>query len=237
MQEGLSSLGSKSSKPRATRPRKRAEYLGPVRRRPIVLDAALSLFAEGGFADASMEALAKRAGTTKPVLYDCFPNGKEEVYFALLDREEERFRAHMTGVLASTGRMRLRDAIQAGLAAFLDYADVNPNGFRVLFGPRGSADPGIVERHTRVREEIVRIITSRSMVMGEPAGTPPVLVELHNRAIVAVAEEMARWWLAEKPIERDRMVHAMTNWMMKGFEGTLPSDVVNAYSFGPALPG
>src|SRR2546425_868851 len=109
----------------------RAEYLGPARRRPLVLDAALEIFAEGGFAEASMEAIARRAGTTKPVLYDCFRGGKQEIYFALLDRESDRFLAHMMGVLASTGRMPLAQALRAGLSAFLDYAEINPNGFRV----------------------------------------------------------------------------------------------------------
>lgn len=217
-------------------PSHRAEYLGPVKRRPLVLDAALGLFAEGGFADASMEELAKRAGTTKPVLYDCFAGGKEEIYFSLLDREETLFRAHMTGVLASTGRMRLHDALSTGLSAFLDYADVNPNGFRVLFGPSGTADPGIVERGQRVREEIISTITSRSMLLAEPAKTPALIVELYNRAIIAVAEEIARWWLASRPLDREVLVSATVTWMMRGFQGIVPKEYLEAPNFGPRTP-
>lgn len=219
--------------PPAPKKAKRAEYLGPARRRPLVLDAALELFAQGGFADASMEALARKAGTTKPVLYDCFPGGKQEIYFALLEREEERFRAHMFGVLASTGRMKLRDALVSGLAAFLDYADVNPSAFRVMFGPPGTSDPGIVERAIRVREQIITTMTERSGALAEPVNAPPVVVELYNRAIVAVAEELARWWLASKPMERDAMVTAAVTWMMRGFEGILPAETLNAPRVGP----
>ncbi|HEX9695151.1 MAG TPA: TetR/AcrR family transcriptional regulator [Actinomycetota bacterium] len=207
---------------------KRAEYLGPARRRPLVLDAALELFAQGGFADASMEALGRKAGTTKPVLYDCFSGGKQEIYFAVLEREEERFRAHMIGVLASTGRMKLRDALTVGLAAFLDYADVNPSAFRVMFGPPGTSDPGIVERGIRVREQIIKIMTDRADALAEPVNAPPVIVELYNRAIVAVAEELARWWLASKPLERDKMVAIAVNWMMRGFEGILPAEMTRS---------
>ncbi|MHB8511725.1 MAG: TetR/AcrR family transcriptional regulator [Actinomycetota bacterium] len=199
-----------------------------------MLDSALELFAEGGFADASMEALARKAGTTKPVLYDCFPGGKQEIYFAMLDREEERFRAHMMGLLASTKRMKLRPALHAGVAAFLDYADLNPNGFRVLFGPPGTADVGVAERGQRVRQQVIAIMTERSIAIGDPVNAPPIVVELYNRGIMAMAEEIARWWLESKPMDRDHMVTITVNWMMKGFEGLLPPEVINTPRFGPA---
>ena len=69
--------------------RKRAAHLGPERRRPEVLDAALKLFLERGYQGTSMEAIARAAGVTKPVVYACFP-GKDELFRALLAREEER---------------------------------------------------------------------------------------------------------------------------------------------------
>src|SRR3954453_302683 len=69
--------------------RKRAAHLGPERRRPEVLDAALGLFLEHGYDGTSMQAIAERAGVTKPVVYACFP-GKDELLWALLTREEER---------------------------------------------------------------------------------------------------------------------------------------------------
>lgn len=199
----------------------------------MVLDAALALFAQGGFADASMEALARAAGTTKPVLYDCFRGGKQEIFFTLLEREEERFRSHMLGVLASTERMRLRDALEAGLSAFLAYADVNPDGFRVIFGQPGTSDPEIVERSLRVRAQVIATMTEHSIALGEPVNAPPVVVEMFNRAIVAVAEELARWWLASKPMERDAMVDATVAWMMRGFGGILPAEALQAPRFGP----
>src|SRR5690242_19984085 len=79
---------------RKTRP-PRAPYLGPARRREPVLDAALAIFTEGGFEAASMVAIAERAEVAKPVLYDCFPGGKEELWRSLLEREERRFLDHM----------------------------------------------------------------------------------------------------------------------------------------------
>ncbi len=74
----------------ADRPRrKRAAHLGPERRRPLVLDAAYDLFIENGFEGTSMDSIAAAAGVSKPVVYDCFAS-KDELFTAMLDREEER---------------------------------------------------------------------------------------------------------------------------------------------------
>src|ERR671919_2581142 len=78
--------------------RMRAEHLGPERRRPLVLDAALKLFVERGYDSTSMDAIAQAAGVTKPVVYACYPS-KEELFAALLDREEERTLRQIASVL------------------------------------------------------------------------------------------------------------------------------------------
>ena len=57
-------------------------------RREQVLDSALSLILSAGYAAVTMEAVARGAGVTKPVVYDLFPNMGELVR-ALLEREEE----------------------------------------------------------------------------------------------------------------------------------------------------
>ncbi|MGH3475184.1 MAG: TetR/AcrR family transcriptional regulator, partial [Aeromicrobium sp.] len=67
----------------------RAAHLGPAVRRPLVLDAALTVWDHEGYRGTTMAAIAAEAGVSKPVLYECFDN-KDEVLGALLDREEER---------------------------------------------------------------------------------------------------------------------------------------------------
>ena len=54
-----------------------------------MLDAAFELFLEHGYDGTSMDAVARAAGVTKPVVYDCFPS-KEDLFTALLQREETR---------------------------------------------------------------------------------------------------------------------------------------------------
>src|SRR5213592_2395775 len=79
-------------------PRERAAHLGPERRRPLVLDAAFKLFLERGYEGTSMEAVARAAGVSKPVVYSCFPS-KEALFTALLMREERRVLGQIAGSL------------------------------------------------------------------------------------------------------------------------------------------
>ena len=55
----------------------------PVRERQLV-ELGEQLFAERGFAKASMDELARRAGVTKPVIYELFQS-KEGLFRACLE--------------------------------------------------------------------------------------------------------------------------------------------------------
>lgn len=209
--------------------RARAAYLGPEKRRPMVLDAALEIFAEGGFADASMAAIADRAGVSKAVLYDCFPAGKQEIYEALLSRGEERFLEHMMSVLAQTNRMPMERALREGLDAFLSYAETNPLGFRIIFGEAGSADPEIIKRSERTHERIVAKMDERTRELLAAANIPMTpLMEIYNRAVIATAEEMARWMIRNPEIKRSSVVPTLVQWWMRGFEGIMPPEMREA---------
>ena len=94
--------------------RKRAAHLGPERRRPEVLDAALELFLEHGYDGTSMQAVADEAGVTKPVVYACFA-GKDELFRALLAREEQRILGRDPGRLRERRPLRSRDHPDRGL--------------------------------------------------------------------------------------------------------------------------
>lgn len=201
---------------------RRAAHLGPERRRESILDAAQRVFANGGFEAASMAAIARAAGVAKPVLYDAFPGGKEHLYFALLDRGEQRFTAHLEGVFESASGRPLEDALRAGLGGFLDYAELEPEAFRVIFGPAGSASPEIVRRTERVREAVIERMTERTVVaVGLDEPMRPA-AEVYVRAIVAVAEELARWTARRTDLPRDTLVELLVLWFMRGFEGVLP---------------
>ena len=86
----------------ATRQGKRpyAPRLPPAERREQLLDAALEVLDEHGYAGATMEAIARAAGVTKPVVYDVFGK-RTDLLMALLAREEARALAEIAAAMPS----------------------------------------------------------------------------------------------------------------------------------------
>ena len=82
-------MPGRSSSTSAAAPRRRyAPRLPPEQRREQLVDAALSVILEQGYGGVSMEAVARTAGVTRPVVYDHFPN-LGRLLHALIQREEQ----------------------------------------------------------------------------------------------------------------------------------------------------
>jgi AcrR family transcriptional regulator len=180
--------------------RARAAHLGPERRRPLILDAALEVYVERGYKGTSMQAVADAAGVTKPVVYECFPN-KDELLLALLDREERRLLGAITESLPSNLISDNVEAVlAAGLTAFLTGALQAPNSWRVVFDSGWGSGSAVAERVRRVREMVVgRLgeLVRQYMVAGEVDDIDrkaPVVAEL----IAAVSESCARMLVVER---------------------------------------
>jgi AcrR family transcriptional regulator len=133
----------------------RAKHLGPERRRPLVLDAALELFVDRGYAATSMESIAVAAGVTKPVVYECYP-GKQVLFRALLEREEARLLAAIEAALPQAQSFGAAEtALTVGFTALLTAAEEAPNSWRVVFISEHGSDPAV---GARVREGRRRVV-------------------------------------------------------------------------------
>jgi AcrR family transcriptional regulator len=138
--------------------RKRAAHLGPERRRPEVLDAALDLFLEHGYDGTSMQAVADRAGVTKPVVYACFP-GKDELFRALLAREEDRILAEIQGAFDSADLSDPETTLIEGYTGFLRAVADYPEVYRLIFLGEGGGNRAVANRIQRGREALVGRLT------------------------------------------------------------------------------
>ena len=140
---------------KATQRRKRAAHLGPERRRPEVLDAALKLFLESGYDGTSMQAVADEAGVTKPVVYACF-NSKDELFRSLLAREEERIVGEIQGAFAAADLSDPETTLIDGFTGFLRAVGDYPEVYRLIFLGEGGGNAAVAHRIQRGREEQVR---------------------------------------------------------------------------------
>jgi AcrR family transcriptional regulator len=143
---------------KAERHRKRAAHLGPERRRPEVLDAALELFLEHGYDGTSMQAVADQAGVTKPVVYACFP-GKDELFRALLAREEQRILAEIQSAFADADLSDPEITLTEGFTGFLRAVGDSPDVYRLIFLGEGGGNAAVAHRIQRGREEQVKRLT------------------------------------------------------------------------------
>jgi AcrR family transcriptional regulator len=98
-------------------------------RRAQLLDVARRLFGTAGYHQVSMDAVAREAGVTKPILYDHFPS-KRDLYLALLDADLTTLHDRVRSALdAPTGN---RERIRSSFQAYFDFVDEHAEGFRLL---------------------------------------------------------------------------------------------------------
>jgi len=163
--------------------RQRAQHLGPDVRRPLILDAALPLFAREGYDAVSMQQVADAAGVSKPVLYSCFAS-KLELFDALERREDRRLRDLVAAqTRAPDERASEEEQLREVLTALLRAVQEMPDAFRILYVQAYGEDRierGRAHWHERMQE----IVAQHSPPPTRPKREAAVLA----RMLVAAAE-------------------------------------------------
>src|SRR5215207_7160759 len=181
----------------SAKPRRYAPRMAPGERREQLLDATLALIAEKGYESVSMEGIARRAGVTKPVVYDLF-GSLADLLEALLEREEARALAQLAELMPAPAE----DADPAqvlvdALDAFLRAVEIRPDAWRLSLMPI-EAQPGIVRKHVeRDRTAVAKQLESIVRWGVEQLEVPISDVELLVETISVLAEEAGRQHLAD----------------------------------------
>ena len=181
----------------ATQPQ-RTPRLAPELRRAQLLDAALDVVVDRGFDAVTVEAVAQRAGVTRPVVYDMFGD-LDGLMLALLDREEVTAMAPLLAIVGPDpgDDVNPEAFLFEAVLAFLRAVKSNPRTWRlVLMPPRGSSRE-LRQRIRRSRQllaaRITRLLDWGIALRGGPRGLDH---ELLARMIVAAGEDAARLMLA-----------------------------------------
>jgi AcrR family transcriptional regulator len=160
-----------------------------------VLELAEALFAERGYGGASMDELARRAGVTKPVVYELF-GSKEGLFGACVDRSIERLAAEIAAAVRAQDEPEAR--LRAGGLAFIRFAAGNRVAWDLM-----SMGGRFAEQARAVRSSQAELIRG---LMAEMAaeGTDPRELEVAAHAVNAAYEGVAHWMWEhpDVPIER-----------------------------------
>jgi AcrR family transcriptional regulator len=155
--------------PRLTRPQQ------VERNREQVLTAARKVFSESGYAKASLDAIAERAGFSKGVVYSQF-DSKADLFLVLLERRiEERAAENLAAVQQEDPR--------SALAALVRVSDRGTREERhwqralIEFRAQASYDRALTRRyatlHERTIEQLTDLLADLSARAGVHPGVPP----------------------------------------------------------------
>ncbi len=180
-------------------------------RREQLLDVTKAIVDRDGFHAVSIEAVAREAGITRPIVYGHFRD-LTGLLEALVEREGERALAQLEQFLPDVGAPGTPlDILLRGLEAYLRAARSDPATWRlVLMPPEGA--PAILRE--RIAEGRATAIGRIAAALPELIGNPPD-PELTAQMLSTVSDESVRLHLADPeryPVER--LLEA-TSWMLE----------------------
>ena len=185
-------------------------------RRDQILDTTRELVGEAGFHGVSLDAIARRAGISRPVVYEHFGD-LPGVFDALVERESARALRELAELLPtdlSVGDPR--ETLLDALRGYLDAVAANPVTWRLVLMPEEGAPAMLRRRITECRAAVIGLLaTAIGAEGGGPVGSPDA--ELTARMLSAIADEAARLVLTDPeryPVER---VLAHTHWALRQF--------------------
>jgi AcrR family transcriptional regulator len=167
-----------------------------------LLGLAEELFAERGYGGASMDELARRAGVTKPVVYELF-GSKDGVFEACVDRSIAGLAEDVVAAVRSETEPEAR--VRAGGIAFLRFAAENRVAWDLM-----SMGGRFAEKARAARSSQAELIRE---LMAELAaeGTDPRELEVAAHAVNAAYEGVAHW-MWEHP---DIPIEQLSDWVVQ----------------------
>jgi AcrR family transcriptional regulator len=185
-------------------------------RREQLLDATKAIVAREGFHAVSIEAVAREAGITRPIVYGHFQD-LPGLLEALVEREGRRALRQLAAVLPENlGAGDPREQLIAALTGYLEAVEHDPGTWRlVLMPPEGA--PQVLQRHVaNGREAVLAVLASAVQPgIGPPRpGRESPDPELTARMLSATADEAARLLLTDPQAYPVRRLVAHARWVL-----------------------
>lgn len=196
--------------PTGERKRRYAKRLPVAERREELLDAALAVLVRDGYEHVNIEAIARQADVTRPVVYQAY-GGLEPLLHALLDRTQKRALTQAMQLLHDSGSPTDVDAwLLDAAGGLIDLVQQDPNVWRPVLGLTRGA-PAIVRDRIDETRELIRSYLAVGLEAGlQLRGGPALDVQVLSHLVLVMAEEFGRLVLEDPPrYERDRLVAAL----------------------------
>jgi AcrR family transcriptional regulator len=177
-----------------------------VRERQL-LELAEALFAERGYAGASMDELARRAGVTKPVVYELF-GSKDGLFAACVDRSIERLAADISTAVRAQDDPEER--LRAGGLAFIRFAAANRVAWDLM-----SMGGSFEQKARAVRSSQAELIRELMAEMARDDVDQREL-EVAAHAVNAAYEGVAHWMWAHPDVPIEQIADWIADMLIPG---------------------
>ncbi|MGH9170457.1 MAG: TetR/AcrR family transcriptional regulator [Acidimicrobiales bacterium] len=159
-------------------------------RRRHVLDLASALFAEKGYSAASMDELARRAGVSKPVIYELVGN-KEELFRRCMHQAADELAVRVT--TAVNGVEGPRESMLAGIEAWFSFIAQHRG---IWDGLLSGEDLPVSREVAAMRRQQARVVAR--LLSGTPGdadtGAPSAVFGALAHVVTGACESLAIWW-------------------------------------------
>jgi len=183
-------------------------------RREQLLDVATEIISEQGFQGVSMQSVARRAGISRPIVYEHFGD-LHGLLEAVVARETERARAQVSETeLGDLTKGDPAELMLASLSRYLGAVEQHPATWRlVLMPPEGA--PELLRRSiVHGRRSVLESLTTAfrpGWLPGDESPDP----ELTARILSTIADECARLLLTDPAAFPPERLLAHARWLLR----------------------
>lgn len=138
--------------------------------RERLFEAAASVFAATGYADASAESISRAAGMSKATFYEHFAN-KEECILALFDQAYRVLLERIVGAATAAGEDPV-ERMREGMRAFLVVLEEYPNEAQTLLVEIIGAGPAAMQRRDEIIASFAQVLDRENETHAEEGVLP-----------------------------------------------------------------
>jgi len=201
------------------RPLVQRRRLSSDERRERILEGATRVFAERGYSDASMSAIARAAGITPAVIYDHF-GSKAELHITLLERETQQMLAFVAAALAAA-QEDLAARFRSGIDAFFQFVEEHEFAWRLIFRD-APTDPRVAAAYRRlgggVKGAVGEFLRSSAppAMLDQPDSDERL--ETFAQLVTSAQTGLAFWWYENREVPREVVVDRVVDFCWVGLE-------------------
>lgn len=197
--------------------RRRVGRRSATERREAFLDAAVEAIRRDG-SKVSMEAIAREAGVTKPIVYRLFGD-RDGLLGALGERMAGEVVAEVTAALDRVPDDDPKEMLRRAIAAYVSLIDTETEVYRFV-----TERSGPETTLTGLSAEVARAI---AVVLGEQLranGADSGAAEPWAFGIVGMVHLSGDWWVRHRTLPRDQLVTYLVDLLWDGFAALVPSE-------------